>query len=285
MAPSEAKPVDPPAPPFEVTETATGRVYRLPERNLGSLHYLAALPLFVALGGATLLVQVFIARAGRQLDELAWAFLILTTLGWGRACYSLAALAAALWSGRAEIRVGDDTSVVAADRTGWFRLRLGKLKAGAARKLVLAEIVLYTDASGKRHTVAGGLWQLSVETAGGGKTRLALGYPRETLAPLADELATRLALAPVPQADPETGEPVGGAELAPVPVVVEEVTIPGRDVLEQPPDSRVAVERHPDGVTVTVPPLGFFRSQGCWVVMFGLIFATVGTVLLVTFVA
>ena len=275
--------MDTPAPPFEVTETAIGRVYRLPERHLGALHYLAALPLFVALGSATLLVQMFISRAGRQLDEWAWSFLILTTLGWGRACYTLASLAASLWNGRTEIRVGDDTSVAAADCTGWFRLRLGKLKAGAARKLILAEIVLFTDASGKRRTVAGGLWQLSVETDGGRKTRLAIGHPRGTLSPLADELASRLALAPVSRVNPETGEAVGEVELAPIPVVVEEPAVPNRDVFEQPADSRIEVERHPDGVTVSVPPLGVVKS-GCGLLAFGTIFSIIGVTLLVSFI-
>lgn len=276
--------MEPTAPPFEVTETATGRTYRLPTRRLGALHYLAVLPLFVAIGGATLLVQIFITRAGRQLDELAWAFLILTTLGWGRACYTLAALAMALWNGRTEITVGHDTAVRAVDRCGGFHYRLGRLKAGAARKLVLSEIVLHTDASGKRHTIAGGMWQLFAETDRGAKVRLAIGYPRETLTPLADELATQLALAPVPQIDANTGEVLGAAELVAVLVVVEEPTFPNRDVFEQPADSNIALERHADGVTVTVPSLGFLRAQGCWLLAFGLIFCFVGAALLVAFV-
>lgn len=276
--------MDAPASPFEVTETADGRVYRLPERKLGALHYLAILPLFIAVAGLTFIIQFAVRRAvGGQLNDWAWAALIATTLGWCRACYSLAALAAALWKGRAEIAVADNTAVVATDRAGWFRVRVGRVKPATARKLVLGEIVLHTDPSGKRHTVPGELWQLAVETDRGHKIKLAIGYPREILSALADELATRLSLAPVPQVNPETGEAVGVAELAPVPIVVEEPAVPSRDVLEQPANSRIELERHSNGVTVTVPAPGVMRSN-CGLLVFGVIFGVVGTALLIAFI-
>ncbi len=277
--------MEPNTPPFEVTETDGGRTYRLPPRRLGPLHYLAALPLFVALAGLTLIAQYAIRRAGGgQLDEWGWALLALSTLGWTRACYTLASLAASLWDGRTELRVGDDTSVVAVERSGWFRLRIGRLKAGAARKLVLSELAVPATEKTMPVTFGPDLWRLTAETDRGAIVWLALGHPRAALAALADELAARLALAPIPQVDPNTGEQLGRAELVPVPVVVEEVKIPSRDVVEQPPDSRIAVERHPDGVTVTVPPLGFFRSQGCFGLVFGLVFSVVGVALLLAFV-
>ncbi len=53
-----------------------------------------------------------------------------------------------------------------------------------------------------------------------------------------------------------------------------------RDVLEQPSGSRVIVERHADGVTITVPPLGVRSALG-GAIFIGVIFATVGGILAV----
>jgi hypothetical protein len=51
-------------------------------------------------------------------------------------------------------------------------------------------------------------------------------------------------------------------------------------VLEQPPGSRVNVERHPDGVTITVPPLGLGKANG-GIIFLGLLFVVIGGFLLV----
>ncbi len=260
-----------PGPPFEVVETAAGRLYRLPARRLGAIRCLAVFPLVLAIGTAAFIVQFYLTRAARgPLDEWAWATFVVLGLGWTRASYSLASYAAAIWCGRTEIEIADTGAVWGTDRVGWFRVRWGKLKPGTARKLVLAEFARFPDKDGKPIARPYLLWNLTVETARGRKVSLAPAHPRELLTELANELATRLALtAPAPPNDPNTGESPAVGPAAPVPVVIEEPLIPTRDVTEQPRDSRVGVERHPDGVTVTVPPIGIWNVPG------GLFFAGV----------
>jgi hypothetical protein len=267
------------APPFEVVETAAGKLYRLPPRRLGALRLLAALPLLLAVVGTTFVLQFYFTRAARgPLNEWAWAIFILTGLGWARACYTLASLAAVIACGRTEIEVADNGTVWATDRVGWFRVRWGKLTPGTARKLLVSQISPVRDAAGKPLTDAVVPWHLSVETDRGRKVWLAPAHPCAVLAAVAGELAQRLALtAPLPLPDPDTGEPLPAAASVTVPVVVEELQIPSRDVLEQPPASRVVLERHPDGVTITVPRLGLAGGNGLLVVV-GVIFATLGAI-------
>ena len=83
----------PAAPPFEVTETAAGRLYRLPPRQLGQLRVLAIFPLFLATIVPVLLVQSYLRRAAQgPLDEWAWVTYLLMGIGWTRAAYTLASL-------------------------------------------------------------------------------------------------------------------------------------------------------------------------------------------------
>ncbi|MBN9118692.1 MAG: hypothetical protein J0I06_05970 [Planctomycetes bacterium] len=264
-------------PPFEIVETPAGRLYRLPPRQLGGLRVLAVPPLVVAVAVAAVLVNYYLTRAAKgPLDEWAWATFIASGIGWTRAGYTLVSLAAAIWCGRSEIEVTEGGAVWAADRVGWLRVHVGKLRPGAARKLVLSEFVPARDATGQPLTTGPvPLWSLTVETDRGGKVWLALAHPREVLAALADELANRLSIATPAPHNPDTGEPLPVATGAPVPVVVEEPEVPNRDVLEQPADSRVVLERHPDGVTVTVPPPGVWRASGGLLIVGG-IFSLVG---------
>lgn len=266
-----------PAPPYEVVETATGRLYRLPPRRLGVLRVFAGCPLVLAIGVAAFLVNYYLRRVARgPLDEWAWATFLFTGLGWTRACYSLASLAAVIWCGRVEIELTDDGRLWATDRVGWFRVRWAKLKPGAARRLVIGEFTRTPDESGQPGAPPRILWSLRAETDRGWKVWLVPGHEREVLAALADELSGRLALAsPAPLADPNTGEPLPVVAVAPVPVVVEEPPIPNRDVLDQPTASRIVLERHPDGVTVTVPPRGIWRATGGFVLI-GVIFSLIG---------
>lgn len=271
-----------PAPPFEVTEIVGGRLYRLPPRQLGAARSLAFAPLVLAGIGFAFIVSSYVSRAARgPLTDWQWALLTVGALSYARACYWLVSIAAAVWCGRGEIEVRDDGAVRAFDRAGWFRPRWGRVKAGTLRRLILKEFSPVKDSTGKPAAPAL-FWHLLAETARGRKVWLALGYPREVLAALAAKLAQPVAseLAQ-PVTDPVTGEPAAAPIL--VPVVVEAPDAPGRDVREQPPDSRVRLERHPDGVTVTVPRLGVVKGSGGMVFM-GLIFSAVGGVFTVSLI-
>jgi hypothetical protein len=259
-----------------VTDTATGRLYRLPPRQLGGLRGLAFLPLLAAVGVGALLIRSYIIRAANApMDELAWAWFLITGLGWTRACYTLLSLAAAIWCGRNEIEIAPDGRVWATDRVGWLRVRWTKLKPGMVERLVVAEFVQVPDSTRKPNTLPARLWKL---TAYLGQCRwawLAPGHPQDVLTALAADLSTHIAIAPAPQDDPVTGEPVAVCPAAPVQVVVEEPGVPNRDVSEQPVMSRIVVERHADGVTVTVPPRGIWRASG-GVIVIGVLFALGG---------
>jgi hypothetical protein len=84
----------------------------------------------------------------------------------------------------------------------------------------------------------------------GSKKLVVLGYPKDWLLALAEELKGY----------------VGGSALSTTPTQVEvvETTLKNEndeDVLQQPADSRVQVEEHTAGVTLTVPPPGLWRGS------------------------
>lgn len=267
------------ASPVEVVEVAGGRLYRLPLRRIGPLRWFALGPVLLAVGGFVFVVLLHSEHAAKgPLDAITWAFFVLLSLGWARASYTLVSYAAAIWCGRTEVEVNDDGAVRAIDRAGILRVRWGKLKPGAARQVILTELTP-PQAGGKSAPPISDLWLLSILTDRGKKVWLAPAHPRDVLASLADILAKQLALTAIQpaaddasEANTSTSPPVVAG---PLPVIVEEREIPSRDVLEQPPDSRVRLERHPDGVTMTIPPLGVWRAVGGLIIM-GLIFTTVG---------
>jgi hypothetical protein len=258
-----------------LVERAGARAYKLPPRGLRGLRYLAAVPLLIALGGGVAVGFFSASRFARgPLAAWGWATLAFASLGYARMAYSLVSLAAVIWRGRGEVEVYDDGRVRALDRGGWFRVRWGRLKPGTARRLVLIDLAPATQppAPGSAPT---DLWQLSAETDRGRRVWLAIAYPRAVLAALADELARALVLAaPVePESAAAPAAPVAPA--APLPVDVETPAVPSRDVFDQPLGSRVTLERHPDGVTITVPPIGIWKATG-GIVLLGCVFGALG---------
>ncbi len=260
-----------PAPPFEVVEVAGGRVYRLPVRQLGALRLLAIGPLVLAGLVSVFFFNHCIPRFAKgPLSEWEWVLFSLFALGYARGFHALVSLAAAIWCGQTEVEVGDDGAMRALDRAGWFRVRWGRLKPGAARKLVLSAFAPAVDPNRPAKPVPSMLWQLHAERDRGRKVLLAMAYPREVLAALAARLAEHLVIAAPVGDDGVTAPTVG-----PLPVVVEEPEALTRDVLEQPATSRVVLDRHPDGVTLTVPPLGLRTALG-GLIFAGLFFALIG---------
>jgi hypothetical protein len=267
---------------IEVAETLGGRTYRLPPRDLGPARVLAIVPFGLAVLGFVFIVNEYFKRAAQgQAPE--WALIVAALLGavWARIAYTLVSFAGAVWCGRNMIEVSDDGAVRALDRTGWFRIRWGRLAPGTVRRFLLKPFLPMKDASGKPMPVT--LWQLNAETESGRQVWLAPGHAREVVEALADLLAKQLVLA-VPEPDPTAAAvPLPAAVPAPIPVVVEEPEIPNRDVIDQPPKSRVGLERHPDGVTITVPALGVAGANGVLLFMGGL-FGLVGGVVTIGFI-
>jgi hypothetical protein len=267
------------APPVEVFETPGGHIYRLPPRALGAARAFAVFPLLIAVTGCAGLIQLYLSQAARgPFNDWMWGLLILLGLVWARGFYMLVSVAAAILAGRTEIEVRHDGAVRAFDRTGWFRVRWGRLPPGAVQRFVLKPFVTPKDTNGRPLPVR--LWHLTAESVRGWKVWLAPGHSRAVLTELAKLLATQCSVAaPEPEPDPGAEPPPAVPPVA-VPVVVEEPEVPGRDVPDQPPTSRVVAERHPDGVTMTVPPLGLRKANGGLILM-GLLFTAIGGFILV----
>jgi hypothetical protein len=269
-----------PASLIEVVESHGGRTCRLPPRELGGLQGLALAPVLGVVIGSAFIAQFYLTRAAKgQLNDWIWGLLALMGLVWARVSYTFLSYAAVLLAGRAEIEVTNDGAVRAFDRAGWFRVRWGKLGPGTTQRLVLKPLLALKDASGRPLPIR--LWQLTAQSVRGRTVWLAPGYPRAVLAELADLLARQLAVAP-PDAEPAASAgPTPAGTPAPVPVVVEEPEVPSRDVLEQPRESRVVTERHPDGVTMTVPALGLGKATGGLIIM-SLFFMGIGGIFLIS---
>jgi hypothetical protein len=250
--------VDPtPDPPFEVVETHRGRVYRLPTRRIGPLRFLALVPLGFVVLSSGFLVKFYVSRAWGLPDDVFWGIFVVLLPGWAWMTYTYLDIAASFWCGRSEIEIDSDGRVRSYDRAGWFGLCLCRFRSGTPRRLLLEEC----SAPEQRQSsiwawMTAGLWQLSAQGSNGRRGWLAVGYPRPILAALAEELARQLAV-PLPETTDRAraeGEPATPIP-APVPVVAEP-GFPNRDATEPPVRTGVALERHPKGVTLTVPRLG-----------------------------
>jgi hypothetical protein len=87
-----------------------------------------------------------------------------------------------------------------------------------------------------------------------------MGYSTDLLLPLANDLHGRLSLAtPLVQSE---------APIAPLRVVEGNAPV-FQERVEQPAKSTAILERHDNGVTITIPPAGLRRGGGC-LFMFGL---------------
>jgi hypothetical protein len=244
---------------IETIHSPGRRTYLLPPRDLGRAWGLGFGPLAAAVVGSVFVLQFGLGRVLRaQPDPWDWTAAVLVGAVWARVCYTLLGYSAAIWAGDTRVEVTDDGTVRAVDRAGWFRVRWGRLAPGAARKFVIEPLVTVRDARGRPEP--GALWLLSAETTAGGRVWLAPCYPRGVLAALAEVLGKYLA-----RTAPEGEQPVGTPHpLSPaaVPVVVVAPDIPCRDVPDRPPRSGVELERHPDGVTLTVPAVGLVNAHG-----------------------
>jgi hypothetical protein len=276
-----------PALPFEVIETAGGRLYRLPQRKLGAVRFAALVPLAMVIGVCYLFVDYYLWYTAKgPMDDITLTVFVLLSLVWLGASYILITVAAITWCGHTEIEVTDGGVVRAIDRAGIFRWLWVRMQPGVARQLRITKLTV-TNSAGRQVPDPDRMWFLSAISQHGLSVWLAPSYPREVLAPLADILAKQLAihtLAAVSDA-PDSADTIpaantSGASVNPLPVVVEEHGIPNRDILFQPADSRAVVEKHPDGVTITLPAMGIWRSSG-GVIFVGLLFAIVGGALTV----
>jgi hypothetical protein len=279
--------VDPaPAPPFEVIETERGRTYRLPPRRIGPLRVLALLPWGMAAilgaGLAKLYLNRGAVRAMGLPDEWFWAVFVFLLLGWAWMTYTFLDMGASFWCGHSEIEVNHDGMVTAYDRAGRFGICLSWFKRGVGLRLILEECSPPPDRSRSLLKPPTALWQLSAQGPNGKKGWLVLGYPREILVALAEQLARHLGAFPPDPADPAQAEsapaaPAPPTAATPTPVaVVAEPEFPNRDTPEPPVKTAVTLERHPDGLTLSVPRRGL-RGKNCEMFILSLALTAIGS--------
>jgi len=280
-------------PEIEAITTPQGERYVMPTRQVGCLR-IAAIPVlviglvFLLAGCYTSLIEGGLwdwlngSTPGKPLDVFNALFgLVFISIG-----YSVLYLGTMMLGGRSIVELRDDR-VIATQRSGPFRWR---------RKIPLNQIKKFQIKSSNMDeaTVAIGasLSALNVVMTGGGLYSLAWGYPKSMLRVLADHLS-------------EKCDSIQGARLlrnasvdAGGPIAVEE-TVLGADrmvdaikkakgelddssdneVPKQPPNSKIRIDPHDAGVTITVPPVGVGKgSKG----MFGFSILWNGFILLVT---
>ncbi len=244
---------------IETIDSPGRRTFRLPPRELGRAWGLGFGPLAAAAVGSVFVLQFSLGRVLRgQPDAWDWTVAVLVGAAWARVCYALLGYSAAIWAGDTRVEVTDDGTVYAVDQAGWFRVRWGRLAPGAVRKFVVTPLVTVRDETGRPEP--GVLWLLRAETTAGRRVWLAPGYPRDVLAALAAVLGRHLALT-APEGEVPADAPLPRSP-AVVPAVIAEAVTPRRDVPDRPPGSGVKLERHSDGVTLTVPALGLVNANG-----------------------
>jgi hypothetical protein len=263
MAPAAAIP-----PEIAVTEYGPDDVtFSLPARRLGVVRHVLGWPL-LAVGagylywlsrhgvGATLL-------AGKPLNPEDWAMVVVMVLLAAGAYFPLG-LGLAILLGRREVRLAGG-KLRTTERVG----PLWRTKRWPLAKLREVQIVglFPTPAEGvSEDRFLGRADALTGVLADGTRFMIAPGYPRRLLAPLAAEVARRT------DAGFDAPEPVEVVTLVPSAPPFTEWEV---GECERPAASRAAVEEHPDGVTVNLPPVGFGGANGTMILV-GLVAVVIG---------
>jgi hypothetical protein len=232
----------------ERLESGDTTCWVLPPRRLGWLRWLG-LP-FMLIGAVFALHPLWaLWHSWQRSSGLA------PLIGVPFAIFGLAPVGIGLFviAGRTEIRL-TPAHLLAIERAGPLHWTHGRYAPGSIRRLDVRSV---TQDGSQAPTPLRDLTVLWVEYEGG-NSPLAVGYPRALLRPLANDIASKCA-------ELAGGE---GGGVAPTRVEVVEHDPTGAvfettdEIPPQPKDSLVTLERTADGLTLRVPPLGFFRGSG-----------------------
>lgn len=242
-------------------EKSPGRTrYRLPRRRLGWLHLLGLLPLGFGLAFAAIPATMLWNFAGSLAKSSPWAWLILVV----PMLFLLAGLkpitfGLLLLCGRSTVEITRDT-LRAVDSAGPFR---------SARKSKLSDIRGFeVSVPGNRETPSfleflNRIGGLEAKFDAAKPMPVAIGYPREFLMALGDELTSLINERQAVQAAPTLPKTVESTKQFSSDV---KPPIDAADVFTQPAGSHVRVEETRDSLTFTVPPAGVWRgSKGLFV--------------------
>jgi hypothetical protein len=245
-----------PLPPEVHVETLPGGgwLVRLPRRDLSAAPWLPAILFVVGIGITAFMVFWTSGFAGGfQRVFGPWGLAAgLVALPGFLGAITLWGIAAALQFGRAEIRVSDGR-LFSCERVGPFRWQRS-VDAQDVRRLLVSDATVKDAAGNQTKTpLLTNFAAVFAERTNGKPFWLTVGYPRQWLLAIADQLAAELHTEVI-------GEP--GTTAAPV----EVVDVPSQPAgetrrAEQPADSAVVHAEIPGGFTLTVPPRGLWRGS------------------------
>ncbi len=232
--------------------------YELPRRLIGRLRFIGLLPM--GFGACLCSVAVFWAMQASRGGGFGWVLALFGLPFLYGGCKPMA-LGLLILAGRCEIELRGGVLRVT-ERCGLVRWSRRQPADAITRFNVRV-----SDSAGA--TALSFLGDLAALDADCGKPKgflIALGYPREWLHALGDDLASRCNLA------------TPGRVLAPHKLTVETVAEPLRqpkpfaqaDNLNQPAGSEVTLEPQVDGFTLHVPPAGVWRSSR-FLLIFGVV--------------
>lgn len=247
--------------------------YELPPRNLGSLATVGkaifAVGLVVALGTAVASASTFLKNSeqstGFRLFDLVFSFPF-----WFGSVMAIVFGAFVAW-GRSIIELADG-EIVAIEKAGWLSWK---------RKRPLSRIRRFDVTTGatkvNNQPVTSGpladLATITVECDSAKPMLLAMGYPRQLLESLANDLARRTSEANL----------LTGNNAAPEVRVSDAAAIEEQDDLLQPQGSKVTLEESPSATILTVPAAGLWRgSKGLF--FFALLWLAFSSAMLVAMV-
>lgn len=291
----------PPAlpPEIEVRQEVDGVLYRLPMRRVGALRLLGLFLMvfggfFAGLPASSLLgINFGNASAASIVGHAIHAVFILPFIVIGLGVF---AAGLAINFGRSEIRLTRE-ELRGIERLGPLRWSW-RCRVDEVQRLNISGGL---TVNGQR-VVEGRVSQLAALTARTGKSKpisLALGYPRDTLRPLAEDIASRMGRGSVEdhfgerfadskrrltiENEPATSDSNGGK---PQPVVLSEIddesviaaqSAPPDAISDPPADSKMSLDRRDDGLTIHVHPLGVIKGSS-GLLFFSLIWMGITTV-------
>ena len=239
MAPSVKLPSE-----IQVIESPGGVRYRFPRRRTRRLGIIALLLLTVASAAATGVTESF---DDGVLGSMAFAFFLL-------AAFLLLCAALSRYFGRAEVEVDlSGGEIRAIERVGPFRRSQRIALMRVSRLVVFHQTLRTRDDSKAVQTKEPVLAEIIAEVEGNESVTLAANYPRTWLLALAWDLARRTRAS--------AHDPLADLPPSKIDVVESAVNASGfHEGHERLAGSAVSVERHPDGVTLVVPPRGIGRA-------------------------
>ncbi len=240
-----------------VTEGPDGSVaYDFPRRELGAWRWLSIIPIGGGMAAIGFISAWTFGFAGGLIKIFGpWGGLAgLAALPFLFGALSLIGVGLAMVIGRARLML-TDTHLIIIEQVGWFPWRRRLARNRMARLIVHASRNLSHSGITESTPLTNQFAALMAELPTGKPQVILLGYPRDWLISIANELSARLAIdAAIPELQ---------TVAVPVTVVDDISTDSGNlDRLEQPADSPIEFQLLGEGCVFTIPARGVWKGSG-----------------------